>query len=57
MPDLHPIRKLLLRSKRFIDAAARRFDDDASLGLSAPVVADFFGAIKAAAHIRGAYLS
>ncbi len=56
VPDLHPVGRLLLKSKRFIDAAVWRFDNDASQGLSTPVTADFFGAIEAAAHIGRAYL-
>lgn len=55
VPDLHPIRKLLLKSKRFIDAAVRRFCGDAPQALSDSVRADFFGALEAAAQIGQAY--
>lgn len=48
VPDLHPIRALLQRSKQFIDAAVRRFDCDASQGMPSLVQADFFGALEAA---------
>jgi hypothetical protein len=51
VPDLHPIRSLLLGSRRFIDSAVQRFDGDASRGLRSLILADFFGAIEAAAHI------
>jgi hypothetical protein len=50
VPDLHSMGGLLLRSKRFIDAAVRRFDHDASQGLPTSVASDFFGAIEAAAY-------